>query len=402
LANENTVSGSKKKYISIVGYYGADNTGDEAILSVMLEQIKKLFPDLEPFVFAVEPEKVEKEYNVKSISIYHFKSNLRSYLKILGDSSVLLIGGGGLLQDWYHQSIFRGTIQTFLRFQFLARVVNTPVMYYALGVGPLRTKYGRWLVKHFSRRAELITVRDKESLELLESIGVKNKQIIQTADPAWELKPAPESELEEIFVREGINIDSSTPIFGICLRQWYHASGGMWKNESERLQKYNAYCEILKSYLEYLQSNFDAKIIIIPFQLPADAEFGKLISDMVGKPNSIHLLKEPFTPSQLLALFHRLDFVFGIRLHSLIFAGIADVPSVALAYDPKVVNLMKAVGLSDYMIPIGKASVSELAEKTSKALSETDSIKHNLAETIKQFTDMENRNGSLLKELVYK
>jgi len=276
LVNENPVSGSKKKYISIVGYYGADNTGDEAILSVMLEQIKTLFPYLEPFVFAVEPEKVAKEYKVKSISIYHFKRNLGSYLKILSNSSILLIGGGGLLQDWYHQSIFRGTIQTFLRFQFLAQVVKTPVMYYALGIGPLHTNYGRWLVKHFSRRAELVTVRDKESLELLESIGIKSGKIIQTADPAWSLKPAPKNEVEEVFTREGVIASSSKSIFGVCLRPWYHASGGMWKNESERLQKCNAYCEMLTSYLEYLQSNYDAEILMIPFQLPIDAEFAKL------------------------------------------------------------------------------------------------------------------------------
>ena len=83
------------KKICISGYYGFDNFGDETILKVLTEQLKKFEKSSEITVFSSNPLKTENLYNVKSV--YSF--DLLSVVKELLRCNYLISGGGSLLQD---------------------------------------------------------------------------------------------------------------------------------------------------------------------------------------------------------------------------------------------------------------------------------------------------------------
>jgi hypothetical protein len=63
------------------------------------------------------------------------------------------------------------------------------------------------------------------------------------------------------------------------------------------------------------------------------------------------------------------DVVIGMRLHSVIMAAAAGVPVVALAYDPKVVNTMKALGADRMTLDLD--DVGALAEKVGEAMTDS-------------------------------
>ena len=79
------------KKILISGYYGFDNFGDEAILSVLLNHLK----GQDVTVLSANPEKTGKTYNVNSINSF----NTELVMKRISNFDVLISGGGSLLQN---------------------------------------------------------------------------------------------------------------------------------------------------------------------------------------------------------------------------------------------------------------------------------------------------------------
>ena len=60
---------SKSKIIAISGYYGFENFGDEAILSVLVEHLKKNNADI--VIFSSDPEWTISNYSVNINQSYH-------------------------------------------------------------------------------------------------------------------------------------------------------------------------------------------------------------------------------------------------------------------------------------------------------------------------------------------
>ena len=85
------------KQVVISGYYGFDNTGDEAVLFSIIQALRRTCKqDLpEIVVLSNQPEKTSKRYGVKAIDRW----NIKLIYKTLKKSDLLISGGGSLLQD---------------------------------------------------------------------------------------------------------------------------------------------------------------------------------------------------------------------------------------------------------------------------------------------------------------
>ena len=60
------------KKICISGYYGFDNFGDETILKILVENLKKFECNTEITVFSSNPSKTATNLNVKSICSFDY------------------------------------------------------------------------------------------------------------------------------------------------------------------------------------------------------------------------------------------------------------------------------------------------------------------------------------------
>ena len=88
-----------------------------------------------------------------------------------------------MLQDRSSQLHIPSVVKTLL----LARVLRVPRFIYAPGLGPVLNKFGKYLSKLALKGANILIVRDKESVDFLNSIGI-NENIKLTADPAFDLQ----------------------------------------------------------------------------------------------------------------------------------------------------------------------------------------------------------------------
>jgi polysaccharide pyruvyl transferase WcaK-like protein len=81
--------------VLIAGYYGFGNTGDEAILAAMLEDLRALMPELEVCVVSGDPLETRASHGVSAVTF----TDLAGIRDAAERADLLILGGGGLFQD---------------------------------------------------------------------------------------------------------------------------------------------------------------------------------------------------------------------------------------------------------------------------------------------------------------
>jgi len=363
--------------IMISGYYGFDNTGDEAILKSMVGAFKKKIPQIKITVLSRNPLQTSQTYQVKAINRMH----LIDIMLCLRDTDLFISGGGGLLQD----STGKGwSILYYLGLILVAKIVKVPVMIYAQGIGPVNKQINKKLIKWILNKVDLITVRDNPSKELLENLGVVKPSIYVNSDPVFLLNRKNLNSVIDShpFIQEMINSDNC-PLIGVSVREY--KSNGL---DSKR---------IFAQAADYLIENYKAKIIFIPFKFDEDVHISEEISSLMR--NKAKVLKIKLEPEELLSVLSRLSLVVGVRLHSIIFSSMANIPFIAFNYDPKVKYFVEDLGLSEVLLEIDKGiSLKNIQKKVEYIRENNDKIKDILLEKVNNLEEKALANN----ELVYK
>jgi polysaccharide pyruvyl transferase CsaB len=345
--------------IMISGYYGFNNTGDEAILKSMVRAFKEKIPQVKIAVLSHNPLQTSQTYKVKAINRLH----LIKIIRCLRNVNLFISGGGGLLQD----STGKGwSILYYLGLILITKIVKVPVMIYAQGIGPINKKINKLLVKWILNKVNLITVRDNHSKKLLNNLGVSGPSIYVNSDPVFLLKKKNINHIidNHPYIQKLINSDNR-PLIGISVREC--KSNG---SDSKR---------IFAQAADYLIENYQAKIIFLPFQFDEDVHINEEILSLMK--NKAEVLKIKLEPEELLSVLSQLSLVVGVRFHSIVFSSMANIPFIAFNYDPKVRYFVEDLGLSELLLEIDEnASLKNFQEKIEYVIENNDKIKDILLE----------------------
>ena len=361
--------------IMISGYYGFNNTGDEAILKSMVKAFKEKMPQIKIVVLSHSPLQTSQAYQVKGIERLH----LIDIIHNLENTNLFISGGGGLLQD----STGKGwSILYYLGLILLAKIIKVPVMIYAQGIGPVNKQINKRLMKWILNKVDLITVRDTSSKELLENLGVVKPSIYVNSDPVFLLKKKNINHIIDSYpyIQALINSENR-PLIGISVRE-YKSSG----SDSKR---------IFAQAADYLIENYKAKIIFIPFQFDEDVHISEEILSLMK--NKAEILKVRLEPEELVSVMSRLSLVVGMRFHSIIFSSMANIPFIALSYDPKVKYFVEDLRLSELLLEIDEGiSLKNIQEKIEYVRENNDKIKNILLEKIGNLEEKALNNNELM------
>lgn len=303
--------------ILISGYYGFGNTGDEAILLSIIENLKKYIGNVQITVLSANPDETTKSYQVRSIDSFDFIKIIKEIYK----TDLVISGGGTLLQDI---TSFRN-VPYYLSIIYLAKRIGKKVVLYSNGIGPINHRFNKYLVKWILNKVDLITVRDESSKKELESLGIIRPPIHVTADSAFALEPDLNlKKIDDIFSKKGANLQK--PLIGISLRRW---------KDDEKFFKE------LADGLDCIKQKYDVEMVFIPMQKKEDLKAAeKLVSYLKSK---IIVMEGDFSVKEWLDIISRMKMLIGMRLHSLIFAAITGVPMIGIIYDPKVDSFLNMV-----------------------------------------------------------
>lgn len=289
--------------IALVGYFGHDNVGDDAILQGVLGQLKRYHRPLQLLVFAHQPERIEKRFRVQALR----RMSLPSILAGMSMSDVIIFAGGSLFQD---RTSFRSLLY-YCSILGLARIYGKKVILYSQGIESFRYKWSEWLVKNTFLFAHHISVRDQESLVLLNKLMKRKKRIRYVMDSALLLTPYRINNLYQGFI--GLNL-MNVKDFPL---------------------------EIVVQQLDQFAKEHQRRYLYVPLN-KADLHIGLEIKKRLHESQMV-ILEPEENISTLLGILQQLDFMVGMRLHSLILGAAARIPFLGIHLHDKVSSFGKDV-----------------------------------------------------------
>lgn len=360
--------------ILISGYYGFDNAGDDSVLYGIITSLRKLDPTLELGVLSNQPEKTASTFGIKAYNRW----KITEIVKRIREYDLLLMGGGSLLQD----ATSPRSVIYYLGIVLTAKLCNKPVVFYAQGVGPIRQTLSKRLIHFIVNKVNVITVRDYESGEDLKRFGVTKVPIIVTADPAVTI---PRESIDLAWGKEIIAETGVPPgkCMAICVRSW---------KKEERFKQVLA--EVADHYAEQ-----GWNILFVPMQYPADITPSRDIAHLMK--HKATLIDRPLNFKEIMSLLGNMDFVLGMRLHSIILAAVMNVPFVGVSYDPKIDRFIERLEMysAGHIKEISAQNVIKYIDDT---LRHKEKTRKHLARKMKEIIAQAEQSSQLTIELLNK
>jgi polysaccharide pyruvyl transferase CsaB len=372
--------------VLISGYYGFANTGDEAILTVLLAELRARVPELDVSVVSGTPEQTARAHNVQAI----LWSDPLAITEAVRQADLVIVGGGGLFHD-YTGFIPDGLLTDGnwgLGFHvtpaLLAALYGKPLMLCAVGVGPLFSAHGKKFTKAACEAARIVTVRDDESRDILLSLGVAAEKVIVTADPAFGLRASQSPE---------IAWPGGEPRIGVVARHWaFGVHPVYWEGE-------------LAAGLDLFLERHGGSVVFLPFQrfpgeMENDVQVATRVRSRMKRQYQAMVFGEDCAPAEMAALVAACDLIVGMRLHAVIFSILGAVPFVALRYDPKVSQAVRLAGCERFEIDLGALDAPLLATRMEEALAARGEIQPLLRRTAGPLSELAHRNVELALEVL--
>ena len=360
------------KNIVVSGYYGARNGGDEAILAAIIEVLTGLNQKLNITVISSDPQDTHTRHGVRAVGF----TNFGQIVAELWQADLFISGGGSLLQN-----VTSGrSLYYYLGIITLAKLLRCPVMLYAQGIGPIHGTFARKLMRFIGNCLDLITVRDRGSLDELAALGITKPHIECTADPVLAIRPVDKAAGREILAAHLVK--DNKPLVGISVREWRG-----WQH----------YKDVLAETVGRISRDLDVQVVFFPMQFPEDLIVAKAIA-IAAKTDAVVLERE-YSTAELLSLVGNMELVISVRLHALIFAGVMDVPMLGLSYDPKIDRFLASLGEK----PVGNLediTADKLTTEIDKLWQERQSAHHGNSRKLKELRRAAAKNAQLALSLL--
>ena len=317
---------------------GMENSGDEAILQVLL---RRYTPDFEITVISLSPEKTLALHG--HLGIRALGEREKACRQAIAECDVFILGGSGLLQD--KTTIFNPS--RWLAKLRLAQRMGKKTCLYANSVGELRFGINRRMAARALNKVHLITLRDALSAELLERLGVAGAQV--TADPAFSLElPTPE---EQAAARQ--KYDLPREYVCIAIRHWYDTNAVIPVKIATRLglrskknaARYARYIGVMAEVTRRINDELGLPAVFLSMCRGRDAGVARDILAKLPQNLGNFVIDDPaMTPQEAMAVIGQSKLLLGMRLHSLIYAADLGIPMAPIVYQDKVAGLAQMLG----------------------------------------------------------
>lgn len=344
--------------IAILGYYGFGNLGDEAVLWAMRTHLTERLPGASLCVLSADPEATRAMHGIDAVH----RGDLGAVCRLFRSADLVCSGGGSLFQD---ATSWRSPV-LYAMLHELSRL-SRHTLVYAQGVGPLRRGLSRRLTRRAMNVAERITVRDDDSAALLRELGV-SRPIEVTCDPVFGLEPPAD--------RRSLTADRRPPTIGVSVRSW----PGLW-------------LEPLAEGLSEARRRTGAIVKVVCLHSRLDIEVSRRLAERLEAEVIV-----PAEPGEAFAAMAGVTVLVGMRLHALVFAAVCGRPVVALAYDPKVTALARAMGVPP-VIPVHALTAASVTDAVVSVWHDADAARR-MADTAARMRPLARRPAQVAAELV--
>jgi polysaccharide pyruvyl transferase CsaB len=310
--------------ILLMGYFGADNFGDDALLADWLLKHETwlrernlvcdvLSQNAAPLASFAE--------GTRLATLIERTFTPRQALRLtVTDYAGLIAPGGSLLQDVTSLRSLLFYLWVVYRFQRAGR----PTCLLHQGLGPLNTALGAFCCTRVLERVQFLSVRDQESWQWLQVHPAlcRHPHLLLSADPILDAAFEPPPGSSEPAGPYALLIPKRT---------------GDLPYRGDRTSE----AEALTLLCRHITAVSDLEVRLLPFHGGQDRAFCEEIA-AVARLNLV-----PVAPPSGNAVWQALSqasLVVSHRLHGLVSAAAHGIPALGVAYDPKVSSFCDAAG----------------------------------------------------------
>lgn len=343
------------------GWFGSMNLGDDAILIGLRNVLGRAMPDVELVALSTDPEYTERVCGVEAVKLRSPRSLIRNreeYLRVFEEADGCAVSGGTPIYDYGHLS--RAIHMA------LPAIKGKPLVFFGVGAKPLSSFKGREVTRLLLRGASLISTRDAPSRGILTQLT--RTPIVVTGDSALHMEPVtPEK--------------PSEPMALICPR---HLSLDHRRSYHQPLtsSEINRVSHMVARAADHLISR-GYSVRFAPFHtVPPDddrLEITRVLNLM--KSGDAETLPRPTSPEGALRLTAEAGLVVGLRLHSLILAGLSGTPVASVGYDIKIDGFMRLAGASRYLCH-AQDGLDALNARVDHLIDDYDEARRTLADNV--------------------
>jgi len=411
----------KRIVIAGTSVYGIGNMGDEALLSVLTRELHRNIEDLEITWIARHPgTELDSLYNIQksiknldhdckadSIGRYYLGlnpgdsgENLQGIIKVLEKCDLLILGGDPFNE--ISMGVYKGLAPQAALYITLAKFLKKPVMLYSIHMGrPLKTDLGKELTKYCITNSTIVTLREKFSKDVLKQMKISTDNTVILSDSAWGLEPIFNLEKgKKILEKEKITFRNNN-IVGFNFRHQYW----VWKKG-----EWNTYCKMLAEVCDWMIEEFDTDILFIPncnYEIDKKINLyqddrptqNDIVNNMKNK-NYAHKINGKYNLFETLSLFPHIDMHFSNRRHSLVFAAIHGVPTVACGGEWHIKKVMTELEMDDLFIKVEELNVDKLKKSLKTTWQKRKQYSKRIKEIIPRLYEDAIKNGKVAADLI--
>lgn len=403
----------RRKKIALLHHTGCGNLGDDAIIDVVVRNIRRRWNNAKIMVFSMNPDDTAKRHGIPSLPIRRYTWDIRpksattettqpdghkrrhwfrttrnpairlpraafgelallveSY-RVLKSFDLLIVSGGGQLTE-------RGGPWSFpyalFVWSLLAKRAGVRFVFLNVGTGPLNHPLSRFFVHRALRAADYVSFRDKQSQDLATDLGFTGRSYV-FPDNVYSF---------EVASRNLPAQDVNLPVVGIAPMPYPFSD----------FLKYPSNADAIQDDLIGKMATFASSLVRQSYSIKL---FG---SDTRADPSAIedlrrvllsrhHISTPEYIPlesvSGLLSRMSAMDYVVTCRFHGVVFAHLLNKPVLAIAHHPKVTHLMNSLGLSKYCVDMRTFDPLQLLDTFTSLVSDTETIKRSMAANLADY-----------------
>ena len=316
--------------ITVFGFYGEKNAGDEAILLGLLNTFKTLGVRMQDIsVSSADPAETEELYGVGTVP-QHFRKKGLMYLtpsnifRVLSAlrSDLSIIGGGALLHErtLYNLPVICGL-------SYLSSKLSRYSLMLGIGAEQVNSFVGKLMLKLLNS-LDFVSARTSMENDNLLSKGVKS---VSAADLAFNIQK------DEFHIDRARHLleQFDRPWIGVTYSSWFRSEDYYKLNKLDLDRKYAQFGR----FLSKVRERTGGTLFLVPTLLK-DWEYSARLRKYAPFLEVLPFFSDPRVVGPV---FKHLDFLVGMRLHSLIFATIFNTPFYPIVYDQKVLGFLKDI-----------------------------------------------------------
>ena len=359
----------------LVGNHTCGNRGDSAILRGLLSSLRAINPELEidsitrypvssSFILG-EPletdtlyhyhnksagrlDRLWKKYSKKVLpfmlylsvlGLWKFKlpKHINLYLKKLNEYDAVVHVGGSFFVDLYGESQFEHAL--------CAILAKKPLYLIGHSVGPFQRKRFNIIAKLVFAKANLVSLRESVSLELMQKDEMPTDKVHKGADTAWLVDPTPIKISPQL-----LDYVNQKPTVAITLRELapFDKRLGVTQDDYEK-----AFAVIVDNLIETgYQVIACSTCTGIDSYHKDDRMIALRVGNQLKSKEGYYVVMDELNDVELGSLLSHCKLTIGTRLHSAIISMNFNTPAIALNYEHKSEGIMNQLDLPLYSKPV--------------------------------------------------